>query len=219
MNETRSFNILRRHVGHLAGLALAPIRMKTFLPLLMACAWVLAGCTCCEPAASGAAASGERVLVWFDQYADLGSWTIEDDVVMGGRSQGAFSINEAGNAVFSGEVSLENNGGFSSVQRDFDPIDISQHRAVVLGLKGDGKRYQLRIEASPNACHAYAYDFQTSGAWQAIEIPFADMYAIRHGDRLDLPNCPGQTLTRIQLLIGNRQAESFRLEIDKIWLD
>lgn len=185
----------------------------------MACAWVLPGCTCCEPAASGAADSGERVLVWFDQNANLDRWAVEDDAVMGGRSQGALSINEAGNAVFSGEVSIENNGGFSSVQRDFDPIDVSRHRAVVLGLKGDGKRYQLRIEASPNARHAYAYDFQTSGAWQAIEIPFADMYAIRHGDRLDLPNYPGQTLARIQLLVGNQKAESFRLEIDKIWLD
>ena len=219
MNEARSFNIPRRHVGRLAGRSRALIRMKIFLPLLMACVWVLPGCTCCEPAASGAADPGERVLVWFDQNADLDRWVVEDDVVMGGRSKGALSINEAGNAVFSGEVSLENNGGFSSVQRDFDPIDVSRHRAVVLGLKGDGKRYQLRIEAGPNARHAYAYDFQTSGAWQAIEIPFADMYAIRHGDRLDLPNYPGQTLARIQLLVGNQKAESFRLEIDKIWLD
>jgi NADH dehydrogenase [ubiquinone] 1 alpha subcomplex assembly factor 1 len=51
-----------------------------------------------------------------------------------------------------------------------------------------------------------------------IEIPFADMYAIRHGDRLDLPNYPGQTLAQVQILIGNGKAETFQLEIDKIWV-
>jgi hypothetical protein len=38
------------------------------------------------------------------------------------------------------------------------------------------------------------------------------------GDRLDLPNYPGKKLAQIQLLIGNNVAETFLLEIDKIWL-
>ena len=82
----------------------------------------------------------------------------------------------------------------------------------------DGKTYQLRVDATPDARHSYAGDFQTSGDWQTVEIPFADLFAIRHGDRLDLPNYPGQTLAQIQILIGNGTPESFRLEIDKIWL-
>src|SRR5690606_16607241 len=45
-------------------------------------------------------------------------WYILDDVVMGGKSNGTFSINEAGNGIFKGEISLENNGGFSSVRHD-----------------------------------------------------------------------------------------------------
>jgi len=160
----------------------------------------------------------ERAIFCFTQDADLSQWEVQDDVVMGGRSQGALSINEAGNAVFSGTVSLENDGGFSSVQHAFEPINVSNYSAVVLGLKGDGKTYQFRIDANPDARHSYACDFQTSGCWQTVEIPFADLFAIRHGDRLDLPNYPGQTLAQIQILIGNGQPESFRLEIDKIWL-
>ena len=160
----------------------------------------------------------ERAIFCFTQDAGLSQWEVQDDIVMGGRSQGALSLNEAGNAVFTGTVSLENGGGFSSVQHAFEPIDVSGFRAVVLGLKGDGKTYQLRVDAEPDARHSYACDFQTSGCWQTVEIPFADLFAIHHGDRLDLPNYPGQTLAQIQILIGNGQPESFSLEIDKIWL-
>lgn len=188
--------------------------MHAAVPILLL-ALTAAGCACCDPAPPP---SANREIFQFRQDADLRGWEIEDDAVMGGRSQGRFSVNEAGNAVFAGDVSLDNGGGFSSLQYSFAPIDVSAYRRIFLGLKGDGKRYQLRVEAEPSARHAYACDFDTSGEWQVVEIPFADLYAIRHGDRLDLPNYPGQTLARIQILIGNGAAESFRLEIDRIWL-
>lgn len=187
------------------------------LPLLLALAAL--GCASGKPAApADSAPAQDQTVFQFSQGADLGAWEVQDDVVMGGRSQGQLRINEAGNAVFTGTVSLENDGGFSSIQHACAPLDVSRRRALVLGLKGDGKRYQLRVDATPDARHSYACDFQTSGDWQAIEIPFADMYAIHHGDRLDLPNYPGKKLAQIQILIGNGVAEAFQLEIDKIWL-
>ncbi len=88
-----------------------------------------------------------------------------------------------------------------------------------LGLKGDGKPYQVRVEADRDDRHAYAFDFPTSGNWEVVVIPFDEMAAIRHGDRLDLPPYPGRTLSRLQLLFGNGRAESFQIEIDRIWLE
>jgi NADH dehydrogenase [ubiquinone] 1 alpha subcomplex assembly factor 1 len=182
--------------------------MKTFL-LLLATAM----------AATAAAAADDTLTIFdFSQEADLRGWEIQDDVVMGGVSQGRFTVNEEGHAVFSGNVSLENDGGFSSFQYNFGPVDVSPYRAICIRLKSDGKPYQLRVESEPNVRHGYAFNFNPSGDWQVIEIPFADMYAIRHGDRLDLPNYPGQTLAQVQILIGNGKAETFQLEIDKIWV-
>ena len=43
-------------------------------------------------------------------------WRITDDRVMGGRSQGKFEITKQDTMRFSGNLSLENNGGFSSVR-------------------------------------------------------------------------------------------------------
>ena len=192
--------------------------MKTILMALLLPAFACGCMNGLSAAPQDTPPPDERAIFCFTQDADMSKWEIQDDDVMGGRSQGALTLNEAGNAVFSGTVSLENDGGFSSVQHAFAPIDVSNYRAIVIGLKGDGKTYQLRVDADPDARHSYAGDFQTSGDWQTIEILFADLFAIRHGDRLDLPNYPGQTLAQIQILIGNGTPESFRIELDKIWL-
>jgi NADH dehydrogenase [ubiquinone] 1 alpha subcomplex assembly factor 1 len=193
--------------------------MKTIL-LILACSFVAAGCTDRPSSvASGECPPAGSELFLFSQTKGLQGWIIQDDGVMGGLSKGRVAINEAGNALFTGDISLENNGGFSSVQVAFDPVDVSAFRAIHLGLKGDGKRYQIRVESKPKVRHSYAFDFETSGKWEVIRIPFSEMYAIHHGDRLDLPNYPGQQLAHIQILIGNKTAESFELELDKIWLE
>lgn len=163
--------------------------------------------------------SKEMMIFDFSPVADPSQWEVEDDVVMGGRSEGEFSIDDAGNAIFSGMVSLENNGGFSSVQHYFDSIDVSPYRTAFIRLKGDGKRYQFLVEAQRNERHYYVYEFQTIKAWQTLEIPLAEMYAAYRGQRLTIPNYPGQTMTQVRFLIANGTPESFRLEIDKIWLE
>ena len=192
--------------------------IKTPLPLLIPALFVL-GCAhspsrVCVP---DTPRGSNQTLHQFTRDTGTGDWQIEDDLVMGGRSRGRLEINEAGNAVFSGSISLENDGGFSSIQRDFDSLDVSGYRALCIGLKGDGRRCQVRVEASPADRHAYAFDFDTTGEWQAVEIPFNRLYAIRHGDRLDLPGYPGQTLSRVQILAGPPPGP-FRLEIDRLWL-
>jgi hypothetical protein len=44
--------------------------------------------------------TSDALIFNFTKEANLASWKIVDDGVMGGRSQGSFSINEEGNAVF-----------------------------------------------------------------------------------------------------------------------
>jgi hypothetical protein len=161
----------------------------------------------------------QLVLADFHTGMDVSAWRVEDDVVMGGRSKGAFSINTNGHAVFSGYVSLENNGGFSSVQHYFDPLDVSPYRCACLRVKGDGKRYRLLVESEPNQRHYYVYAFQTGREWQTVKVPLKEMYPTFRGRRLDIPNYPAQTMAMVRVLIGNKQAETFRLEIDKIWLE
>jgi hypothetical protein len=62
-------------------------------------------------------------------------------------------------------------------------------------------------------------EFTTTGDWQEVKIPLRTMYAVRRGDRLDLPDYPGKTLSQVRFMIANGRAESFRLEIASIKLE
>ena len=70
----------------------------------------------------------------FTNQANLKQWKIVDDVVMGGVSSGKISINEDGHGQFEGTVSLENNGGFSSLRFDCGSIkaDDTKHITILL---------------------------------------------------------------------------------------
>ena len=59
---------------------------------------------------------GAKTIFDFTKKSDIQSWRIVDDRVMGGRSQGEFSLNSKGHGVFEGNISLDNYGGFSSVR-------------------------------------------------------------------------------------------------------
>ena len=163
--------------------------------------------------------SSGKVLFNFSNPAAMRGWQIEDDGVMGGISKGTFTRDPAGHAVFSGNVSLDNNGGFSSVQCYFDPIDVSSFRTAVIRFKGDGKNYRFIVESEKDARHYYVANFETTGDWQDFEIPLRKMYPVRRGDRLDLPDYPGKTMAQIRFMIANGRAESFRLEIASIALE
>lgn len=159
------------------------------------------------------------ILFDFDLQSDLSAWTVVDDVVMGGRSEGRFQLDEEGNAAFSGLVSLENNGGFSSVRYGFRQKGVSAYQKFIITVKGDGKRYQFRVKSGPYDRHSYICYFQTTGEWQAVEIPFSEMHPSFRGMELNMPNYPGEAMSEIAFLIANKKAEGFELVIDKISLE
>jgi NADH dehydrogenase [ubiquinone] 1 alpha subcomplex assembly factor 1 len=163
-------------------------------------------------------AESEKILFDFSKEADASGWAIEDDGVMGGLSKGRFRINEEGHGEFTGTVSLENNGGFSSVQWNFDPIEVGAYKAFTVRVRGDGKKYRLLTETQPGDRHYYQAEFQTGTGWQTIEIPFSKMEPHFRGDKLDKPNFPGKTAAQVRFMVANNKAETFRLEIDKVSL-
>ncbi|MGB5275062.1 MAG: CIA30 family protein [Flavobacteriaceae bacterium] len=154
----------------------------------------------------------------FEANADISKWQVVNDGVMGGRSQSAFYLNDAGHGVFEGTVSLENNGGFASVRHRFDAIVNKDCQYVAIRLKGDGKRYQFRVKSTLDQRHSYIAYVETSGAWQTIILPLQNLYPAFRGQKLALPNFDGKNLSEIAFLIGNKNAEAFHLEMDWIRL-
>ena len=83
------------------------------------------------------------IIFDFTSGTDMSNWRVVDDVVMGGRSNGELKLNKNNHGEFSGHVSLENNGGFSSLRYRFEAIEVLNFKNVLIRLKGDGKTYQF----------------------------------------------------------------------------
>lgn len=154
----------------------------------------------------------------FEKNADLSQWYIEEDQVMGGVSTGSISITDNGHGLFKGHVSLENNGGFSSVHYDLSKMKIEDYDTVSIRLKGDGKDYQFRISADDNDKFEYVKEFSTSGEWEEVKIPLKEFYPSYRGRKLDKPNFNHDYIDDIGILIGNKRNENFEILIDKIEL-
>lgn len=157
-------------------------------------------------------------IVNFSKNTKLNNWIIVNDVVMGGKSSSKFIINSGGNGVFKGMISLENNGGFSSLRHRFDKLVVSKFKTIKIRLKGDGKKYQFRIKPSRFNQHSYVYHFETNGEWQIIEISLTDFIPTYRGRVLNMSNFSEKELEEIGFLYGNKKNEPFKLIIDKIEL-
>lgn len=159
------------------------------------------------------------IIFDFNKEAIINEWNIVNDVVMGGRSNANMSINGDGHGVFSGKVSLENNGGFCSVRYGLDRVSVKPYTKAIIKLKGDGKNYQFRVKSDYRERYAYISTFETSGEWEAVEIQLSEMVPTFRGRRLSMPNYPKEYLSEIRILIGNKKAENFELIIDSIVLE
>jgi len=158
------------------------------------------------------------IIFDFSSASDTRNWRVVDDAVMGGRSNGDFSISEEGHGVFSGIISLENNGGFSSVRYGMDDMPVKTNSVIRIRLKGDGKTYQFRIKHNRRYEYAYVHEFKTSGEWQDVEIPVDGMFPVYRGRRLNRPNFSYNSIEELTFLFGNGKPEAFRLFIDRIEL-
>ena len=152
----------------------------------------------------------------FTSDNSLKSWSIVDDDVMGGISSSNIVVNKNGIGLFTGHVSTENNGGFSSLRHQFNLVDISNYKSFMIRVKGDGRNYQFRVKSNLNEYHSYKYEFETDKKWQDIEIQFIQMQPAFRGRMLSIPSFSNNTLQEICFLISNKVDEDFSLEIDYI---
>jgi|TARA_B110001454_G_scaffold203908_1_gene212198 monofunctional biosynthetic peptidoglycan transglycosylase len=160
--------------------------------------------------------SAMKVLMEFTGN-DRASWWIVNDDVMGGRSNSNISLTGDRTALFTGFVSLDNNGGFASARAGFPSLDLSAFKGVTLRIKGDGRKYQLRFShAGSYSAVAHGVEFTTTpGEWIEIDLPFESFQPSYRGY---VPRGIGPLdLTRLQqmtILIGDKKEGEFALEID-----
>ena len=145
-------------------------------------------------------------------------WHIVNDNVMGGVSKGNISyINNT--LIFKGEISLDNNGGFSSIRKYPKNILVNKNNKIVLTVKGDGKTYYLRVKSNIKDYYSYTIPFKTTNNWQIITLQLADFYPTFRGRKLNMDNFNKTTIQEIGFLIGNKKNEEFKIEIREILIN
>ncbi|PKG83177.1 hypothetical protein CXF85_11630 [Colwellia sp. 75C3] len=120
-------------------------------------------------------------MIDFINKHEVDKWQITNDAVMGGCSNGNISISEE-QGIFTGNISLKNNGGFSAVYRTVNSLNIGLEH-VTIDIQGDGETYQVRLIVNVSGYRmAYKHSFNSiAGQRQKIRFTLADFQASFRG--------------------------------------
>ena len=148
-------------------------------------------------------------------------WGVTNDDVMGGVSSSKISTGENDVLVFSGNVSLENNGGFASLRSPIDDYNLSAYDGILIKVKGDGKTYSLSFRQTKYFTgYNYTHKFLTEkDSWQIVKLPFKDFNLKYYGKEVSNFEPPEiSNIKQISILISDKQQGPFKIEIEWIGL-
>jgi uncharacterized surface protein with fasciclin (FAS1) repeats len=147
-------------------------------------------------------------------------WRIVDDGVMGGLSKGKITLKDDGILKFDGTLSLENNGGFSSLRSKDIKLDLTDFDGLKARVRGDGRSYQLRLGTDARFRGmeiSFMAEFHTTkGKWTEVTIPFDQLVGSFRGMTLEDESFDASKVRRLGLLLGDKKTGPFKLEVDWI---
>ena len=144
-------------------------------------------------------------------------WFVQNDTVMGGRSEGGFRIVDD-RLVFSG-ITNTNGGGFSSIRSRRFAKDLSAYSGIKVNVKADGRKYTWSIQTDATwrgRRVSYWADFNTTantGEIEEITIPFTKFYPQFRGFKLDGPELKKNQITEFALYQYDKTDGPFELEL------
>jgi len=160
-----------------------------------------------------------RVLFDFVDASEIERWLVVNDNVMGGVSKGGASPAGDSCLLFSGSISLENNGGFASIRSQPADFNLGEFDGIRIRVKGDGRTYQVRLRRDRSLDGiAFKYVFETvENKWIELELPFASFLPTFRGRTLsDVKPLDPADIRQIGFLIADKEAGPFNLIVDGI---
>lgn len=159
----------------------------------------------------------EKGVATFKTNKDLKAWKSINDGVMGGLSEGRPFLGKDKSLNFKGALSLENNGGFSSICTEGKDHDFSGWDGLVIRVKGEGRSYQLTLQDDRRylgGAFAFWADFTTEkDKWKTLYIPFQKFYPTSFGQRLPLLKARLNRITSIGFMLYDKLGGPFHLKV------
>jgi hypothetical protein len=158
--------------------------------------------------------NSNTISVPFNKEQHLDDWQVTNDSVMGGVSLGYTQL-ENETFIFSGTVSTENNGGFTSVFKKLPKLS-DGIESVSIRIMGDGKPYQLRVRSQVMGYElAYKIAFSTrQNTLETHTFNLADFKASFRGRNIDnAPVLIPTSISHVGFLVTAKQTQNFSLSV------
>ena len=147
-------------------------------------------------------------------------WYPLNDGVMGGVSVGG--IKRVGdNLVYKGQLSLENNGGFSTVRANVNKQEGDATGVMIKVMGSEGRAFKLNLGKSSSDwnLNTWTYIMDVTNEWQTIKVPFD---SFKHEIMGKAPNTVESIMAgdieKVSLSISDKKTEPFELTIGAIEL-
>ena len=159
----------------------------------------------------------EWAMIDFADAQAVRSWYSVNDGVMGGVSESTFKATTDGSAIFSGIVRFENNGGFATVQTDFNPArTMALYDGLTLQVRGDGKKYGVYLRTNSGSIRYQATFTTQKDEWQEVRLPWSAFVPTSFGRTVIAPALDPSSIRSMSLLIEFKQQGPFALEVKHI---
>jgi len=143
-------------------------------------------------------------------------WYSLNDNVMGGVSRGDLKLTSDGIGIFSGQLSLANNGGFSSVRTGVSKGGLTEADGIKIKVKGDRRQYSVML-GTDEMRGFWQASFVAGKDWDIVRIPFEKFsLSIRGWNPPSAPSVPRSRVSNIGIIIGDKDERPFMLQIDSI---
>lgn len=160
------------------------------------------------------------LIIDFRENKDFDNWIVINDGVMGGLSQSQARL-DGDVVLFSGTLSLKNNGGFVSLRSTLGNYDLSEFTHCEIRFKSDtDRKFELLIEKdTPFYLPKFRVTFAASTRdWETVTIALAEMEINRMGQTMQRGIEPRllHGIQRIGFILADKQEGGVRLWIDYV---
>jgi hypothetical protein len=143
------------------------------------------------------------------------NWSVVNDGVMGGLSKGAVRYTDS-TLVFSGNISLENNGGFSSLRGPLGQYDLSDYETVTIRHRGFGGTFGFRLKTQDTYYLPYfKMEFTPGEEWQNTSFQLAEFPQWRMSQKTgsQISSSDLERIIHMGIIKSDKKPGDFRLEV------
>jgi hypothetical protein len=148
------------------------------------------------------------------------AWVILSDNVMGGITTSTIEYTTDA-VVLTGDISLANYGGFSSIKTKFKSFDLSIYNGIKIKFKSSNQKFIFTLEDSKYWTEPYyknGFSSTKNDTWEEAIIYFKDFKEMRigqaTGNAMPLENL--KNIVRLGIMTAEKKEGPFSLEIDYI---